>query len=168
MWILRPAETVKYIDGLVTKNQSRCEKSSVCLILPIIAFVRTHPNLGVPLVQSHKFSKHRGRLPIGRPYWFYQEHPGRQTGLLSTRFRFRKWRTRIRNQWLPLVSTIYSTTEGFDLFALLSFNPKSVSQQILIGFVDQLEINEPEDPQAKDEPELGNGRSLFVTASISV
>ena len=63
---------------------------------------------------------------------------------------------------MPLVSTIYSTTEGFDLFALLSFNPKSVSQQILIGFVDQLEINEPEDPQAKDEQELGNGRSSIL------
>ena len=38
-----------------------------------------------------------------RPYLFYQEHLGLETGLISTRFRFRKWRARIRNQWLPLV-----------------------------------------------------------------
>ena len=51
-----------------TENQSWCEKSSLCLILPIIAFVRTYLNLGVPVVQSHKFSKLRGRLPISRLY----------------------------------------------------------------------------------------------------
>ena len=33
----------------------------------LIAFVRTHPNLGVPVVQSHKFSRYHGRLPISRP-----------------------------------------------------------------------------------------------------
>lgn len=35
---------------------------------------------------------------------------------------------------------------------------QSVSQQILIGFVDQLEINEPEDHREKDEQELGRGQ----------
>ena len=70
---------------------------------PIIAFVRTHPNLGVPMVQSDKFSRYRGRLPINRLHWFYQGHLSRETGLLLTQCRFRKWRTRIRNKWLPLV-----------------------------------------------------------------
>ena len=51
-----------------SENQSWCEKSSLCLILPIIAFVRTYLNLGVPVAQSHKFSKHRGRLPISLGY----------------------------------------------------------------------------------------------------
>lgn len=32
-----------------------------------------------------------------------------------------------------------------------------MSQQILIGFVDQLEINEPEDLHEKDERDLGKG-----------
>ena len=35
---------------------------------------------------------------------------------------------------------------------------QSVSQQILIGFVDQLEINEPEDHHEKDEQELERGQ----------
>ena len=73
------------------------------IILSLIAFVRTRPHLGVPVVQGQKVSRYRERLPINRPYLFYQGHLGRETGLLSTQFRFRKWRTRIRNQWLPLV-----------------------------------------------------------------
>ena len=35
---------------------------------------------------------------------------------------------------------------------------QSVSQQILIGFVDQLEISEPEDHHEKDEQELERGQ----------
>ena len=34
--------------------------------------LRTHPKLGVPVKQSRKFSRYRGRLPISGPYWFYQ------------------------------------------------------------------------------------------------
>ena len=95
-------------DSLVLDWDSRFFARSVpgltiTICNKIIAFVRTHPNLGVPVVQSHKFSKNRGRPPISRTHWFYQGHLGRETGLLSTRYRFRKWRTRIRNQWLPLV-----------------------------------------------------------------
>lgn len=41
---------------------------------------------------------------------------------------------------------------------ICSFVLQSVSQQILIGFVDQLEINEPEDHREKDEQELGRGQ----------
>ena len=55
------------------------------------------------MAQRQWDSSYHGRLPISRPYQFYQGHLGRETGLLSTRFRLRKWRTRIRNQWLPLV-----------------------------------------------------------------
>ena len=62
---------------------------------PLIAFVRTHPNLGVPVAQSHKFSRFLGRLPISRLYLFYQGQFGQETGLLSTRFRFHEWRTPI-------------------------------------------------------------------------
>ena len=35
------------------------------------------------------------------PNWFYKGHLSRETGLLSTGFRFRKWPTQICNQWLP-------------------------------------------------------------------
>ena len=73
------------------------------MIATIIAFVRTHPTLGVPVVQSHTFSRYHGRLPISRPYGFCQGHLGRETGLLPSRFRFRKRRTRIRSQWFPIV-----------------------------------------------------------------
>ena len=43
---------------------------------PLVTFV----------VQSHKFSRCRGRLPIDRAYLFYHGHLGRETKLLSTRF----------------------------------------------------------------------------------
>ena len=32
----------------------------------LVTYVRTHPNLGVPVVQSHKFSSYWRRLPISR------------------------------------------------------------------------------------------------------
>ena len=38
----------------------------------VIPFVKTHPKLCVPVVQSHKFSRYRGRLPISRPYRFFR------------------------------------------------------------------------------------------------
>ena len=69
----------------------------IVIFIMFIPFVRTLPNLGVLVVQSHKFSRCRGRLPISRPHWFYQGHLGRETGLLPTRFRFRKWQTWICN-----------------------------------------------------------------------
>ena len=65
-----------------------------------IAFVRTFPNLGVTVVQSHRFSRYRGRLPISCPHWFYQGHMGRWLDSFRLEFRLRKWWTRIRNQWL--------------------------------------------------------------------
>ena len=34
----------------------------------LIAFDRKHPKLGYPVVQSNKFSRHRGRLPISGPH----------------------------------------------------------------------------------------------------
>ena len=108
-------------------------------VASIIVFVRTHPNLGVPLVQSHKFATYHGWLPIahvryvkiltwlrgfkvkiaighkenqskyrqmtGQPrshvrILIYQTWAiGRPTCLIS------KWRTHIRNQWLPIVLT---------------------------------------------------------------
>ena len=37
------------------------------------------------------FLSYHGRLQISRPYQFYQGHLGRETGLLSTRFRFRNF-----------------------------------------------------------------------------
>ena len=42
----------------------------------LIAFVRKHPKLSYPVVQSNKFSRHRGRLPISGPHWFYRGHFG--------------------------------------------------------------------------------------------
>ena len=69
----------------------------------IIAFVRMHSNLGIPVVQSHTFSRYHGRLPIGCPHWFYQGHLSREIGLHLTRFRLLKWRMWILNQWLLLV-----------------------------------------------------------------
>ena len=44
------------------------------------------------------------------------------------------------------------------LLIICCFVLQSVSQQILIGFVDQLEINEPEDHHEKDEQELERGQ----------
>lgn len=44
------------------------------------------------------------------------------------------------------------------LIIISCFVLQSVSQQILIGFVDHLEINEPEDHREKDEQELGGGQ----------
>ena len=92
-------------------NNSTCfslvPSKEICALLRLlVAFVRTHPNLGVPVVQSHKFSRYSGRLPINRPHWFYQGHLGLETGLLSTRFLFCYWQTRIRNQWSSLVKRI--------------------------------------------------------------
>ena len=58
---------------------------------------------------KRKFSSYHGRLPTSRPYQFYQGHLGRKTGLLSTRFLFSWWRTRIRNQWITLVITNISS-----------------------------------------------------------
>ena len=43
----------------------------------VVAFVRTHPNLGVPVPHSKNVLSCRGRLPISRPYCFLQEHLGR-------------------------------------------------------------------------------------------
>ena len=40
----------------------------------IIAFVRTHPNLGVPVSHIQDFSICSGQLPISRPYQFLQGH----------------------------------------------------------------------------------------------
>ena len=37
-------------------------------LITIIAFVRMHPNLGVPVVQNHIFSRCHRQLPIRRPY----------------------------------------------------------------------------------------------------
>ena len=36
----------------------------------IIAFVWTHPNLGVPVVQSHEFSRYRGDCRLAVPTGF--------------------------------------------------------------------------------------------------
>ena len=58
-------------------------QATVCSCL--IAFVRTHPNLGCPVVQSYKFSRYQGGLPISRRCRFYQRNLGRETGVLSTR-----------------------------------------------------------------------------------
>ena len=44
-----------------------------------------------------------GDCRLATPTDFFQGHLGRETGLLSTQFRFRKWKTRIHNQWWPLV-----------------------------------------------------------------
>ena len=75
--------------------------------LLIVAFVRTHPNLGIPIVQSHTFSRYRGRMPS----WFYQGHLGWETGLLLTQLNFRKWQMQIGDQWSPLVlSLLYFIT----------------------------------------------------------
>ena len=38
-----------------------------------------------------KFSSYHWRLQINRSYKFYQEHLGWETGLLSTRIRFRNF-----------------------------------------------------------------------------
>ena len=41
----------------------------IVIIIPIIiAFVKKHPNLSVPVVQRHKFSRYCWRLPISRHY----------------------------------------------------------------------------------------------------
>ena len=59
-----------------------------------------------------------GDCKLAAPINFYQGHLDRETELLSTRFRFRKWRTRIRNQWLPLVLNYWHVpvkeTHSFD------------------------------------------------------
>lgn len=70
--------------------------------LLIVAFVRMHPNLGVPIVQSHTFSRYSGRLP----HWFFQGYLGWEPGLLLTQLNFRKWYLQIRNQWSPLVLSL--------------------------------------------------------------
>ena len=44
------------------------------------------------------------------------------------------------------------------LIIICCFVLQAISQRILIGFVDQLEINEPEDHREKDEHELGRGQ----------
>ena len=51
----------------------------------------------------------------------------------------------------------YSFFFFFFFFFLFPLILQSSSQQILIGFVDYLEINEPEEPRDKDE-ELGKGK----------
>ena len=62
-----------------------CTIDALETICFLFAFVRTHPNLGVPVVQSRRLSRYRERLPISRPPWFYQGHLGLETGLLLTR-----------------------------------------------------------------------------------
>ena len=56
---------LKQMFVIVQSSVGRTESLLVCYVY-IIAFVRTHPNLGVPVVQSHKFSRYRRRLPISR------------------------------------------------------------------------------------------------------
>ena len=114
-------KSFKNVHTSSSSSFSQPHPSSACLIIKtasyasypltdsllIVAFFRTLPNLGVPIVQSHTFSRYRGRLP----HWFYQGHLGWETGLLSTRLNFHKWQRRICNQWSPLVlSLLYFIT----------------------------------------------------------
>ena len=87
----------------VEQNHQLC-RLQVQILGHSCCICQTHPNLGVPVVQSHKFWRYRGWLLISFPHWFYQGHLSQETGLLSTQFRFRKWQVWIRNQWLPLVN----------------------------------------------------------------
>ena len=52
----------------IAKFSKRREAMRDGCISRLIAFVRTHPNLGVPVVHSHKFSRYHGRPSISRPY----------------------------------------------------------------------------------------------------
>ena len=52
----------------IAKFSKRREAMRDGCIRRLIAFVRTHPNLGVPVVHSHKFSRYHGRPSISRPY----------------------------------------------------------------------------------------------------
>ena len=56
---------------LFVKVQSSVNRteSLVCYVY-IIAFVWTHPNLGVPVVQSHEFSRYRGDCRLAVPTGF--------------------------------------------------------------------------------------------------
>ena len=51
----------------IAKFSKRWEAVRDGCISRLVALVRTHRNLGVPVVQSHKFSRYHGRLPISRP-----------------------------------------------------------------------------------------------------
>ena len=91
------ARNVRY-GNLSNNKHAQCSSEGILI------------SLDVPVVQRHKFPRCCGRLPIGRPYRFYQGHHGQETGLLSTRFRLRKWRTRILHQWLLLVILVNKPT----------------------------------------------------------
>ena len=52
----------------IAKFSKRREAMRDGCISRLIAFVRTHPNLGVPVVHSHTFSRYHGRPSISRPY----------------------------------------------------------------------------------------------------
>ena len=52
----------------IAKFSKRREAMRDGCISRLIAFVRTHPNLGVPVVHSYKFSRYHGRPSISRPY----------------------------------------------------------------------------------------------------
>ena len=53
-----------------------------------IVFVRTHPNLGVPVSHGQGSSSCRGRLPISRPLIFAEAFRPPETGLVLACFRF--------------------------------------------------------------------------------
>lgn len=55
---------------------------------------------------------------------------------------------------------------GFNTVSFCWLVLQAVSQQILVGFVDHLEITEPEDHHGKDEQELANGQNTFFEIKL--
>ena len=63
--------TPNFVDDLAVGMPGSIKRVRIgkhCTASSLIAFVRTHPNLGLPVVQSQKFSRYHGRLPISCPY----------------------------------------------------------------------------------------------------
>ena len=67
----------------------------------LFAFIRTHPDLGVPIVQNHRLSRYQEQLPISHPTDFIRGMSGKK--LVSF---WLGWCKRICNQWLPLFRTV--------------------------------------------------------------
>lgn len=44
----------------------------------LFAFIRTHPDLGVPIVQNHRLSRYREQLPISHPTDFIRSMSGKK------------------------------------------------------------------------------------------
>ena len=92
--------TIPYHALIVLLGHCVCVSTIDALetIFSLFTFVRTHPDLGVPMVQSHRLLRYQEQLPISHPTDFIRSISGKK--LVSF------WLGWICNQWLPLFYTV--------------------------------------------------------------